>query len=231
MILESHSECEKCGGTGWIDYEKDGYEYGRPCECRAAKIIELQLKASGIEYAEYAEKTLETFKADTEMAAKMKRMAEEYLADRPANGIGYFGKSGTGKTHICIAICQELTRRGEGAHKYFSYRTEIQRLKALAYNEPEYFRQMDGWTSCDILYIDDLFKFAKDRQGNIYSQDLQITYDIINTRYLNRSRTIFSSEYTVNDIKNIDSALGSRIYEMIRPYGLECTGKNRRYAK
>lgn len=87
---------------------------------------------------------------------------------------------------------------------------------------------MDKWQGCRLLYMDDLLKFARDTHGNILSQELQIIYDIINTRYINKAITVFSSEYTVSEICEIDSALGSRIYEMVNPYGMKCEGKNRR---
>lgn len=35
-------------------------------------------------------------------------------------------------------------------------------------------------------------------------------------------------EFPIKDITAIDAALGSRIYEMINPYGLYVTGKNQR---
>ena len=59
-------------------------------------------------------------------------------------------------------------------------------------------------------------------------EELRIIFDIINSRYLNHLTTIFSSEYSVNDITIIDEALGSRIYEMINPYGLFVQGSNQR---
>ena len=72
------------------------------------------------------------------------------------------------------------------------------------------------------------WKAARNKQGDIDATELRITYDIINGRYINNLRTIFSSEYTVSEIMKIDEAIGGRIYEMVMPYGVKCEGYNRR---
>lgn len=222
-------KCQKCKDEGFTFSMVDGYEQARECECQIPIRVERYLRGSGVDYEEYSAKMLSNFKADTKMAKEMKDYAIRFLADPHAKGIGYFGKSGIGKTHICIAICQELTRKKLIPHQYFSYRREIQRLKAELYHEEEYAALMNRWMNCRVLYIDDLFKFSTGRDGQIQTQDLQIMFDLINSRYLNKSMTIFSSEYSVNDIKRIDEALGSRIFSMIHPYGLKCEGENRRF--
>lgn len=227
MSTTLNIECPICQGEGFIWVVEDGYDRVKECECRKELMIERYLHNSGIDYTEYREKSLATFQTDTDEAKRMKELAEQFISDKTKRGIGYFGRSGTGKTHICIAICQELTRRRGWPHRYFSYRREIQRLKAVAYNDAEYSRLLSEWTTCKVLYIDDLLKLATDQRGVIQKQDLQIIYDIINTRDLNKAVTIFSSEYTVSDITKIDEALGSRIYKMTE-LGMRCEGRNRR---
>ena len=223
------AECSICGGGGYIYKTVNGYSFADECSCVTEKKIERYLRSSGVDYEEYLSKSISTFKVDTDEAENMKQIAEQFLEDDKATGAGYFGKSGTGKTHICIAICQELTRSKAIPHFYFAYRREIQRLKSVFFHSEDYDRLMSKWTSCKVLFIDDLFKFATDRTGTIQTQDLQIMFDIINSRYLNKAVTIFSSEFALNDIKNIDAALASRIYEMIGPYRLKCEGDNRRF--
>lgn len=228
-VSKSRFNCEKCKDAGFtIHTNEDGYEYAVECECHIKKTTEQQLKNSGITYNEYASKSLDTFLPDTDMAKKMKQTAIDFIADKNATGCGFFGKSGTGKTHICIAICQELTRQRRMLHRYFSYRSEIQKLKASCYNLETYDELMYKWTNCSILYIDDFLKFAANKEG-IQNQDLQIMFDIINARLINKKITIFSSEMTVGEIKGIDEALGSRIYAIVNPYGIKCDGENRRF--
>lgn len=229
MEQSSTAECPICNDEGYIWKTVNGYDCVEECSCMMVKKIERYLRSSGVDYEEYLSKSLSTFKDDTEEARSMKQIAEQFLADDKAAGAGYFGKSGTGKTHICIAVCQELTRSRAVPHFYFAYRREIQRLKSVFFESEDYDRLMSKWTGCKVLFIDDLFKFATDKTGSIQTQDLQIMFDIINSRYLNKAMTIFSSEFALNDIKNIDAALASRIYEMIGPYRMKCEGDNRRF--
>jgi len=230
MTTKSHTECEECNGLGYILKDVNGYLTAVECHCHKAKRIKAALLTSGINAEEYELKNLDTFIADNPMAEKMKDNAERFLSDPNARGIGFFGKSGIGKTHICIAICQELTKEKGLIHKYFPYKSEMQKLKASFYDAEDYERLMSRWVNCDVLYIDDLLKFALGKDG-IRNQDLEITYDIINTRYLNRAMTIFSSEYSLAEITDIDEALGSRIFSMIHPYGVKCEGENRRFSE
>lgn len=223
--------CSICKGEGYIWGLRDGYDAVSECECQTGLKVERYLKNSGVKIEEYREKSLDTFLPDTKEANTMKSLAIKFLEDEQALGLGYFGNSGTGKTHICIAVCQELTKKKLMPHLYFAYRKEIQQLKAAFYDQEEFNRLMGRWTGCRVLYVDDFLKFAQDRNGNPQIQDLQIMFDIINTRYLNKSITIYSSEYTLNDIKKIDAALASRIYEMVGPYRMKCEDDNRRFRR
>lgn len=63
---------------------------------------------------------------------------------------------------------------------------------------------------------------------DIDRNELKIVYDLVNSRYLNNLTTIFSSEYSVKEITDIDTATGSRIYDMVKPYGMLVTGANER---
>ena len=66
--------------------------------------------------------------------------------------------------------------------------------------------------TADILYIDDFFKT---RRGDFVSTaDVNATFKIINYRYNEELPTIISSEFSLQQIVEIDEALGSRIAEM-----------------
>ena len=66
--------------------------------------------------------------------------------------------------------------------------------------------------TADILYIDDFFKT---RRGDFVSTaDVNATFKIINYRYNEELATIISSELSLQQIVEIDEALGSRIAEM-----------------
>lgn len=222
-------KCGRCHDTGYIEAREGDTRVMVPCKCLEEIKLKARLQHSGICAEEYEKCSLDTFHEDTEEHRKMKALAVKYLNCRKAGeGIGFFGASGTGKTHICIAVCQELTRKYGEPHFYFSYRSEIQKIKAVMYKDGDKYNEiMAHWSTVPNLYIDDLLKFAK-VNGQIQAQDLQIMFDVINTRYLNRKSTIFSSEYSLKYItNNIDEALGSRIFAMVT-YRYGCSGSNRR---
>ena len=229
--------CKRCGNTGWIEVNHDGHCYMDHCpDCYEKRQVARRLKASGVNPEDYRRYTLESFDGKrSPAAAKMLNMARQYLENHTKNGPGFgvFGGSGMGKTHICIGVCQELTRRYSEPHFYFSYRSEVpELLKAARSYKTDYDSALEKWKTVPNLYIDDLFKLAgpvKDgKLLDIEREELRLMFDLINARYINHLTTIFSSEFPIKDITAIDAALGSRIYEMINPYGLYVTGRNQR---
>lgn len=229
--------CDRCRNTGWIPVEgADGITRMARCpDCYNRRMVVRYLKASGIsssDYERYSMKTFHPWRSDDAM--KMKDLAEQFLKNhKKGQGFGVFGHSGAGKTHICIAVCQELTKKYNEPHYYFSYRAEIPELvKASRSYSTDYYEAMEKWKTRPNVYIDDLFKLAGRIEGgrlaSIDTDEHRIMFDIINSRYLNHLTTLFSSEYSVNDISKIDEALGSRIYEMVMPYGLGVKGRNQR---
>ena len=232
--------CSRCHNTGWVMVKKGDYTAMAHCpDCFERREMVRRLKHSGVSAKDYARYTLDSFDASrSDNARKMKEMAISYLKHHVPGGPGFgiLGKSGMGKTHICIAVCHELTVKLHEPHYYFSYRSEIPNLvKAAGSYAGDYDAAMGKWKTCKNLFIDDLFKLAgKVQNGHLVvvdRQELRIVFDIINARYLNHLTTIFSSEYSVNDITVVDEALGSRIYEMIAPYGLYVTGVNQRLGR
>lgn len=208
-----------------------------PCKCHAMRVMERRLARAGISMEEYKKHCIRQFPEDRPEAAKMKALALRFIKEHePGEGIIYTGRSGTMKTSICMAICMEMTRRGQ-LHKYFSYRDEMPGLKWKMFHQAdEYQAAMKELTTCDNLFVDDLFKTMKpaamkggDYKLDVTPTDLQIVFQLVNGRYLNKKTTIFSTEYPLKKIiKEIDEATGTRIYEMCRHYAMGCTDINRR---
>jgi DNA replication protein DnaC len=72
--------------------------------------------------------------------------------------------------------------------------------------------------------MDDPFK------GKINETDINIVFEILNYRYLNRLSIIVNTEFTVERLLAFDEAIGSRIYEMCKDYIVEVgMGKENNY--
>ena len=134
------------------------------------------------------------------------------------------GQSGSGKTHICTAICNDLLKDGYGV-KYFIWRKDAAELKAIVNSGEEYQKAINKLHNIPVLYIDDFLK------GTVTDADINLAYTIIDERYRNpNGKTIISTELPINAIVDKDEAMGGRIIEMSKGYILQAPDKNWRTA-
>ncbi len=233
-------KCSKCKDTGVILVTSNGEEVAstevpqsqqgscraKKCTCNIESTIKKCIARSGIDIKEFEAKTFESFKTATEEQKKMKQIAQDFLNDRNAIGFGLFGKSGTGKTHISIACINEICKKGTSV-LYFNYRRDIQELIANKYDTINYNKLYGNWVNVPVLYIDDMFKFVVGNNGPAM-EEMRIMFSLLNDRYINKKKTLFSSEMTGAELIKLDEAIGSRIIEMCGKYCMRCTGENRR---
>lgn len=139
------------------------------------------------------------------------------------NSAAFLGQPGSGKTHLTIAISNELLRNGVGV-LYLPYREVITQLKQVINDDEEYQLQMNKYKSAPVLLIDDLFKGVT-RDGKANESEMRIMFELINNRYLKQLPILVSSEYSVNKMIDYDDATGSRIAEMCKGRTVELVGK------
>lgn len=211
-------ECGICRDTGYI-YNPETMS-GRPCKCLEAKKSKAILEKCGISEV-FKNKTFENYTTQNSETERLKNIAVRYVKRfeedaEKSPSIGFFGQSGVGKTHLTIAIANELMKRNI-AVRYMPYIEKITELKNLnrSGNTLEDFnRLINDFKTVKVLLIDDLFKSAKNYSGEVNYNDVRIMMDIVNYRCLKGLSIVFSSEYTPYEIINIDEALGGRIIEM-----------------
>lgn len=157
------------------------------------------------------------YKTDDAETKNIKQRAKQFLSHGRCFLI--CGQSGSGKTHICTAICNELLKDGYGV-KYFIWRKDAAELKSMI-NTDEYQKSINKLRNIPVLYIDDFLK------GTISDADINLAYTIIDERYRNQNgKTIISTELPINVIVDKDEALGGRIIEMAKGYILQAPNKN-----
>ena len=226
MNLEKVSEykCDKCRDITYI--VEDGE--ARECECKALRDCEDILRRSGVSDAFRKKRfdnfdfsrdkaTMDGYKIATGYALNFKDKEK----DRD-NSIMFIGQVGSGKTHLSLAIANELMDSGVGV-LYMGYREVVTGIKQNIMDEVYYNRVMGRYKSCRVLLIDDLFK------GSISGSDVNIMFEIINYRYLNGLPVIVSCEKSIDEIMNIDEAIGSRLYEMSCGYVASFSGRRLNY--
>ena len=59
--------------------------------------------------------------------------------------------------------------------------------------------------------------------------DVNIIFELVNHRYFNNLPVIVSSEKSFEELIEIDEAIGSRLIEMSKGYGIEIRGKRLNY--
>lgn len=113
-------------------------------------------------------------------------------------GIYLFGDSGTGKTHLTACMCNELINQYQEC--LFTNFFEISRLIKSTWNKnSEAENIVKKICEVDFLFIDDLGTEKLQRNGEDNWLQEQV-FDIINKRYNNRKPTIFSSNYSLNEL-------------------------------
>lgn len=146
----------------------------------------------------------------------------EEIEKQRNNSIGFLGNCGAGKTHLSIAIANNLMTKNI-AVLYMPYREAITKIKQAITDEEEYNNEISKYKKAKVLLIDD---FAK---GKITESDINIMFEIINYRYLNAKPIILSSELIQNRLLDFDEAVGSRIIEMCKGRIAEVEGIENNY--
>ena len=226
-------DCKLCKNRGNFAEatERNGmiYQTIYPCKCMEIRQSIWRMRASGLENA-IRQCTFERFAVRYDWQQKMLDTAKSYIAEGAEAGKWLFmgGAVGSGKTHICTAVCRTLLYAGKSVY-YMPWQSESTKLKAIiSDDEEEYSRTINRLKNVSVLYIDDFFKPVIGDRGTMppTPADVKLAYEVLNYRYVNRSPTIISSERYLSELMDIDEALASRIYERANGYALSL-GRNR----
>lgn len=213
--------CKKCSDTGY----RDGYI----CSCakELARRFEFDRLSRSMPLADSTFAAFDLSFYSGEQRANMEQVlnfckayAEDFSYDSPS--LLFYGKTGLGKTHLSLAITNEVLSRGFGV-MYSSAQNFLERL------EKEHFGRADGdtlalLTECDLLILDDL--------GAEFQTAFTVSaiYNVINSRIMNSRPTIISTNLTPAEITKIyGERVMSRILGSFRRF--EFTGADIRQQK
>ncbi len=208
-----YTNCSKCNGKTFVYKavydEKQGYWscIAERCSCYNAWKNKQLAKASGIGHL-LEKQTFDNFIVEEPWQKAIKEKAENYKD-------GWFfigGCVGSGKSFLCTAIMGKYINSGKSA-LYMLWAEKSKELKRILYDE-EYEIEIQKLKDVDMLYIDDLFKVGNKDIDRITSTDINIAFEILNSRYLNNKQTLISSEFTYDELETIDLAIASRIRQM-----------------
>lgn len=217
--------CPVCRNKGYTAESRDGRIVCVECECMARRRSVARIEKSGL--GDMLERyTFDSYQTPEPWQKTAKQKATDYLSDNSGKWFVAAGAVGSGKSHLCTAICGELLNAGLEV-RYMLWRDDGGRIKAAVNDSAEYHRLLDPLKTVQVLYIDDFFK-AKD--GKPQSGDVNLAFELLNYRY-NRTDlvTIISTELTVEQILDVDQAVGSRIYQRCKEYYLKITGSGKNW--
>lgn len=217
-------DCELCGNSGsLIRTDENGVRWCRPCSCMAKRQTLLAIKRSGLEDA-VMKKTFSTYQAPDDHRKKLLSIAKRF-AKADEGWFAISGRSGSGKTHLCVAIFGELVHRGYKA-RFVRWREESTKLKGIVTQPDEYQAAVRALVDVPALYVDDFL------QGDPTAADIKLAFELIDGRYTNPlSRTIISTERSLEQILTLSEAIGSRIAERSRGYLVKAPPDNWRLSE
>lgn len=218
LNLEDGIECPKCLNRGFVTIVSNGkYLAEQSCECMKARITTKRLRECGIPKETLEQYTFKNYIVEEEWQKKLKETIVNYLKEENNNWLALSGKTGAGKTHLCIATYKYLIVKRFKRGEYISWNAEIPKLLALSKstyidNQEKFEERINYLSNVDVLYIDDLFKLTSNKYGD--EETLSLAYRILNNRYLDKTKiTIISTEFFERDIASLDEAVWGRIHE------------------
>lgn len=212
-------ECKKCSDTGYIN--------GNLCECVKKKAIKLNyeelnkdvklenytFRNFNLEYYPEEESNLSPREHMTKVCGFCVKYAAEFEGN--AESLLFFGKTGLGKTHLSLAIANDVIKKG-----YNVVYGPISRI--ISNIEREHFSGDERTTlsnvlDCDLLIFDDL--------GTEFTTPFVVSsiFDIVNSRILNNKSTIINTNLDFEELKHkYSDRIVSRIagsYRMLKFFG------------
>jgi DNA replication protein DnaC len=216
-------------------YQKQGEWYYHPCtpECeKKNEQREWELTRRDARVASLRERsglskrmngyTLGNFRVVASDAARARMKVDEYLDSWEENreegrGLYFCGGVGTGKTHLAVAVMNELIRRKRVPSLFVTVPELLDNLRET-YNKPG--RNLDEWMdavqNADFLVLDDL---GSERPTEWVRERIFV---MVNYRYREALPTVFTSNIGPKDLaQQLGERTASRIIAMCEWIALE----------
>ena len=232
--------CPKCQGTGWLLEDAGGSQVAKRCSCYSQRWRQSLLDQANIP-RRYQSCTLDNFDIRNDSLKAALKICRQFVKNFPAQDVGllFIGPCGVGKTHLAVAVIQELIKTKDAACIFYDFRDLIREIQST-FTPDSTLSESDVLTpvfQSEVLVLDELG--AKRTTAWVE----ETVFYIINHRYNHKKMTLFTTNYPDIDededkrdsfykkggdslIDRIGVRLRSRIYEMCKV--VEMTGDDYR---
>jgi DNA replication protein DnaC len=227
----AEAACPRCQGTGWVLEETEGRAVAKRCTCFQEQKIQILFEQARIPQR-YSNCTFENFEVHDSSHRDAIKISKRFVKNYPVQDIGllFIGPCGVGKTHLAVAIIQELIRKKNVPCYFCDFRQLIRNIQNT-YTPDSSLSEVDVLAPIfqkDVLVLDELG--AKRTSAWV---DETVFY-IVNNRYNNKKLTVFTSNYLDREedeedtrdsfykkkedtlVDRIGVRLRSRLYEMCK---------------
>lgn len=204
--------CDICKNKGVIYGLVNNCLTAFDCECRAIRQSLHNINSSGLTQHKFS-----MFEAVENWQKELLNACKLYALTNADNWLFIGGQSGAGKTHLCSSALIEKMINSKQPALLFEWNEKSKKLKQLI-NEPAYESELVKYKTIPLLYIDDLFKVKKGVA--VTPADINLAFELIDSRYRNNLTTIISSEFSLDEIIRFDEAVGGRIKQKSKQFAL-----------
>lgn len=222
--------CALCQGTGWVLEDSDSGTIAKRCKCYHERRNEMLLEQANLP-RRYKNCTLKNFEIHNNSHKDALKISKQFVKNFPVQDVGllFIGPCGVGKTHLAVAICQELIEKKHTTCYFYDFRELIKGIQGT-YTPDSPLTESDVLApvfQSELMVLDELG--AKRTSAWIE----EIIFYIINQRYNHKKLTIFTSNYLDTEeeedkrdsfykkgedslVDRIGVRLRSRLYEMCK---------------
>jgi DNA replication protein DnaC len=231
------TSCTVCQDTGWILKESKGGVVARRCNCFVERRSQILFDQADFP-KRYTNCSFKNFEPEHDDSLRHAfKIARQFVKNYPVQDVGllFIGPCGVGKTHLAVAILNELINHKK-VHCYFCDFRELIKKIQNTYSADSALTESDVLEPIfqkDVLVLDELG--AKRTTAWVE----ETIFYIINNRYNNKKLTVFTSNYpdyaedeednreaffkkgTETLVDRIGIRLRSRLYEMCKIVKME----------
>lgn len=211
--------CPECGGTGWLLSNVDGERFARECSCHKEEARRRRFLAAQVP-ERYRDCSFADFHETRLALTKAKGIAQEFAEAYPVvdAGLLFLGPAGLGKTHLAIAILNEITQEKGRNALYINFADLLMKIQSTFKSDAVESKEdvITPYAEVELLVLDELGA----TKPSDFARDM--LYALLNTRYNHKKITIatsnFMDELGPGEREKLEDRIGyrlrSRLHEM-----------------